>query len=449
MFSGNFAKGFVTGLAKTVSKEIDDDMQQTEDNISRLAALRLERAANNEATNKKTRTEKASELKSMVSYLDGSTDAAQWMIDTYGYDRARVVAQNLAKQKQSLGLNPLEQIGLAQRNGASVTLDQLIDSNTPYLSLGSLDSVKGNVAVGFGKMFGGDDSASARLKDLSEGMMTAAGVEIPSGEDALKTMPPVLRGNLKEYMLGRLDTPKEEAERLYMLANNLEAKGKKEEASTLRNEAEALMLIENAVSVSASGEEKWTTTKLNAVGLNIGEALALNNGINARKTSDGLLIDANTKDTMRSEYTKKQAYLTNILDKYVKANGVNSYPDALTTIKTAIADNDMVTYVPPADDDSVGTFVVDKDTLLFNATPAASNAGNAILNPGGGSLSLNNTTSSSPPASGGGAAAINAPSAAQRIVDQLLQEQPGSPKANALKNILLRKHSGTAIPQGY
>lgn len=445
MFSGNFAKGFVTGLAKTVSKEIDDDMQQTEDNISRLAALRLERAANNEATNKKTRTEKASELKSMVSYLDGSTDAAQWMIDTYGYDRARVVAQNLAKQKQSLGLDPLDQIGLAQRNGASVTLDQLIDSNTPYLSLGSLDSVKGSVAVGFGKMFGGDDAASARLKDLSEGMMTAAGVEIPSGEDALKTMPPVLQGNLKEYMLGRLDTPKEEAERLYMLANNLEAKGKKEEAITLRNEAEALMLIENAVSVSASGEQKWKRSDVDAAGLNIGEALALNNGINAKKTPTGLLVDANTKDTMRSEYTKKQAYLTNILDKYVKANGVNSYPDALTTIKTAIADNHMVTYVPPADDDSLGTFVVDKDTLLFNATPAVSNASNAIINPGGGSSSLN----TKPAASGGGAAAINAPSPAQLIVDQLLQEQPGSPKANALKNILIRNHPGTAIPQGY
>ena len=149
---------------------------------------------------------------------------------------------------------------------------------------------------------------------------------------------------------------------------------------------------------------------------------------------------------MRSEYTKKQAYLTNILDKYVKANGVNSYPDALTTIKTAIADNHMVTYVPPADDDSVGTFVVDKDTLLFNATPAISNASNAILNPGGGSLSLS-TASATP--SGGGAAAINAPSPAQLIVDQLLQEQPGSPKANALKNILIRNHPGTAIPQGY
>ena len=447
MFSGNFAKGFLTGFSKTVSKNIDDDMEKTEDNISRLAALRLERAANNEATNKKTRTEKASQLKTMVSYLDGSTDAAQWMIDTYGYDRARVEAQNLAKQKQSLGLEPLDQIGLAQRNGASVTLDQLIDSNTHSLSLASLDSVKGNVAVGFGKMFGGDDSASTRLKDLSEGMMTAAGVEIPSGEDALKTMPPVLQGNLKEYMLGRLDTPKEEAERLLMLANNLLAKGKKEESSILKNEADALMLIENAVSGSSSGEEKWTTTKLSAASLNLGESLALNNGIDAKKTANGLLIDANTKDTMRSEYTRKRAYLTNILDKYVKSNGINSYADALYTIKKAIADDYMVTYVPPADDDSLGTFVVDKDTVLFNATPATSNASNAIINPGGGSSSLNNT----PAASGGGAAAINAPSPVDKLITKLQTYNPGSVDANSIVAKIKRDYPNavTRIPSGY
>lgn len=442
----SFMTGVATGLANSVAASINADMAQTDKNISQLAALRLQRASDNEATNRKARKEKEADIKTMVSYLDNSTDAAQFLIDNYSFDRAKVIAANLANQKQKLGLNPLDQIGLAKRDGKSATLEQLIDSNTPYLSLASLDSVKGNVAVGFGKMFGGSDSAINRLDDLSSSQIAAAGIDMPSGEDALKTMPPVLQGNLKEYMLGRLDTPKEEAERLYMLANNLQAKGKKEEAITLRNEAEALMLIENAVSVSTSGEEKWTTTKLNAAGLNLGESLALNNGINARKTPDGLLIDANTKDTMRSEYTKKQAYLTNILDKYVKANGVNSYPDALTTIKTAIADNHMVTYVPPADDDSVGTFVVDKDTLLFNATPAISNASNAILNPGGGSLSLS-TASATP--SGGGAAAINAPSPAQLIVDQLLQEQPGSPKANALKNILIRNHPGTAIPQGY
>ncbi len=443
----SFMTGVATGLANSVAASINADMAQTDKNISQLAALRLQRASDNEATNRKARKEKEADIKTMVSYLDNSTDAAQFLIDNYSFDRAKVIAANLANQKQKLGLNPLDQIGLAKRDGKSATLEQLIDSNTPYLSLAPLDSVKGNVAVGFGKMFGGADSAINRLDELSSSQIAAAGIDMPSGEDALKTMPPVLQGNLKEYMLGRLDTPKEEAERLYMLANNLQAKGKKEEASTLRNEAEALMLIENAVSVSASGEQKWKRSDVDAAGLNIGEALALNNGINAKKTPTGLLVDANTKDTMRSEYTKKQAYLTNILDKYVKANGVNSYPDALTTIKTAIADNHMVTYVPPADDDSLGTFVVDKDTLLFNATPAVSNASNAIINPGGGSSSLNTT----PAASGGGAAAINAPSPVDKLITKLQTYNPGSVDANNIVAKIKRDYPNavTRIPSGY
>ena len=155
---------------------------------------------------------------------------------------------------------------------------------------------------------------------------------------------------------------------------------------------------------------------------------------------------------MRKEYTKKQAYLTNILDKYVKANGVNSYPDALTTIKTAIADNYMISYEPPADEDGVGRFVVNKDAKLFTVPSSTTASGNIKLNTGTGGGSATTPPSggsTTAPPSGGGAAAINAPSAAQQIVDQLLQQQPGSAKANALKNILIRKHPGTAIPQGY
>jgi len=450
MFSGNFAKGFVTGLAKTVSKEIDDDMQQTEDNISRLAALRLERAANNEATNKKTRTEKASELKSMVSYLDGSTDAAQWMIDTYGYDRARVVAQNLAKQKQSLGLNPLDQIGLAQRNGASVTLDQLIDSNTPYLSLGSLDSVKGNVAVGFGKMFGGDDSALNRLDELSSSQIAAAGIDMPSGKEALETMPPTLQGNLKEYMLGRLDTPLAEAKRLYRMANTFEADGNKEEAEAMRTEAQSLMLIEESTRASTSTDEKWTTDKSIRNGDNLGKSLAMANNLGTvidKKT--GLITDISGDDKQRTEYIKKQSYLQELLNKYIMDNGIKSHGTAMRELKLAIADNHMISYEPPADDDGVGKFIVDRNAKLFTVPSSTTSSGNPKINIGSSSSSTASGGATTPTASGSGAAAVNQPSTAQQIVDQLLKQTPGSVKANALKNILIRNHPGTAIPQGY
>jgi hypothetical protein len=453
MFGGNFAKGFATGLANRVAKEIDDDMEKTEDNISRLAALRLERAANNEATNKKTRQEKEAEIKTMVSYLDGNTDAAQYLIDNFSYDRAKTIAANLATQKQKLGLNPLDQIGLAQRTGKSVTLEQLIDSNTPYLSLAPLDSVKGSVAVGFGKMFGGADASMQRLEKLSEGQMVAAGIEMPSGEDALKTMPPTLQGDLKEYMLGRLDTPKEEAERLYMLANNLQAKGKKEEAEAMRTEAQSLMLIEESTRATTSTDEKWTTDKSIKNGDNLGKSLAMANGLGTvidKKT--GLITDISGDDKQRTEYIKKQSYLQELLNKYIMDNGIKSHGTAMRELKLAIADNYMISYEPPADDDGMGRFVVNKDAKLFTVPSSTTASGNIKLNTGTGGGSATTPPSggsTTAPPSGGGAAAINAPSAAQQIVDQLLQQQPGSAKANALKNILIRKHPGTAIPQGY
>lgn len=453
MFSGNFARGFATGLANKVAKEIDDDMEKTEDNISRLAALRLERAANNEATNKKTRQEKETEIKTMVSYLDGNTDAAQYLIDNFSYDRAKTIAANLATQKQKLGLNPLDQIGLAQRTGKSVTLEQLIDSNTPYLSLAPLDSVKGSVAVGFGKMFGGADASMQRLEKLSEGQMVAAGIEMPSGEDALKTMPPTLQGNLKEHMLGRLDTPLAEAKRLYMLSNNLEANGKKEEAEALKIEAEALMLIEESTRASTSTDEKWTTAKAITNGNNLGKSLAQANGLGYKLDKNtGIIMDISGDDAQRTEYIKKQAYLQEILNQYVIDNGILSHGPAMKQLKDAIADNYMISYEPPADDDGMGRFVVNKDAKLFTAPSSTTASGNLKLNAGTGSGSATTPTSggsTTAPPSGGGAAAINAPSAAQEIIDQLLQEEPDSTKAKSLKNILMRKHPGTAIPQGY
>ena len=113
----SFMTGVATGLANSVAASINADMAQTDKNISQLAALRLQRASDNEATNRKARKEKEADIKTMVSYLDNSTDAAQFLIDNYSFDRAKVIAANLASQKQKLGLNPLDQIGLAKRDG--------------------------------------------------------------------------------------------------------------------------------------------------------------------------------------------------------------------------------------------------------------------------------------------------------------------------------------------
>lgn len=446
----SFMTGVATGLANSLAASINADMAQTDKNISQLAALRLQRASDNEATNRKARKEKEADIKTMVSYLDNSTDAAQFLIDNYSFDRAKVIAANLASQKQKLGLNPLDQIGLAKRDGKSATLEQLIDSNTPYLTLGSLDSVKGNVAVGFGKMFGGSDSAINRLDELSSSQIAAAGIDMPSGKEALETMPPTLQGNLKEYMLGRLDTPLAEAKRLYRMANTFEADGNKEEAEAMRTEAQSLMLIEESTRASTSTDEKWTTDKSIKNGDNLGKSLAMANNLGTvidKKT--GLITDISGDDKQRTEYIKKQSYLQELLNKYIMDNGIKSHGRAMRELKLAIADNHMISYEPPADDDGVGKFIVDKNAKLFTVPSSTTSSGNPKINIGSSSSSTASGGATTPTASGSGAAAVNQPSTAQQIIDQLLKQTPGSVKANALKNILIRNHPGTAIPQGY
>ena len=163
----------------------------------------------------------------------------------------------------------------------------------------------------------------------------------------------------------------------------------------------------------------------------------------------GLITDISGDEKQRVEYIKKQSYLQELLNKYIMDNGIKSHGTAMRELKLAIAENHMISYEPPADDDGVGKFIIDRDAKLFTVPSSTTSSGNTTLNIGSGSSPTAGGGATTPAASGGGAAAINAPSPAQLIVDQLLQEQPGSPKANALKNILIRNHPGTAIPQGY
>jgi hypothetical protein len=446
----SFMTGVATGLANSVAASINADMAQTDKNISQLAALRLQRASDNEATNRKARKEKEADIKTMVSYLDNSTDAAQFLIDNYSFDRAKVIAANLASQKQKLGLNPLDQIGLAKRSGKSTTLEQLIDSNTPYLSLAPLDSVKGNVAVGFGKMFGGADSALNRLDELSSSQIAAAGIDMPSGKEALETMPPTLQGNLKEYMLGRLDTPLAEAKRLRRMANTFEADGNKEEAKAMRTEAQSLMLIEESTRASTSTDEKWTTDKAIRNGSNLGESLAQRHNLGTvidKKT--GLITSVSGDEKQRVEYIKKQSYLQELLNKYIMDNGIKSHGTAMRELKLAIAENHMISYEPPADDDGVGKFIVDRNAKLFTVPSSTTSSGNPKINIGGGSSPT--ASGGTPAASGGGAAAINAPSPVDKLITKLQTYNPKSVDAENIVAKIKRDYPNAVsrIPAGY
>ena len=70
----------------------------------------------------------------------GSTDAVQYLIDTYGYAEAQNVANLLYDRKNKSGgiFDIGGALGLEQRKGASITAKQLAEFVTPAMSVGNV-----------------------------------------------------------------------------------------------------------------------------------------------------------------------------------------------------------------------------------------------------------------------------------------------------------------------
>ena len=89
MFSGNFAKGFITGLAESVDREIQKDMAETSENIRRISDIQVERGILDAKEAKAKEKELTKEMKKMQGELEGSADAVQYLIDRFGYEKAK------------------------------------------------------------------------------------------------------------------------------------------------------------------------------------------------------------------------------------------------------------------------------------------------------------------------------------------------------------------------
>lgn len=362
---GSFGEGFVTGAARAVDREIQADIAKTDENVSRLAQLRMERASRTFEENKKTEKQKRAEIEKMVAEV-GSADGVQYLIDNFSYDEALKMSATLNAQKQTLGIDPLHEIGLAERNGASVTVDQLVKYHTPIVELPPVSDLEGTVAVGFGKMFGRD--AVAEVENLTNAEMAARGFVPQSGEEVVETLPPTLAGKLRPYMLGRLADPKKESERLHMVSSNLLARGDKEAAAAAKSEATKMTVIARLNDKATKKTDKFTPSDVRATQGIISTQLAGHMGVKGNLSDDGrIIVDLNTEEAKKDEYTKRLGYLSNVVTAYMKSMGntTTAYNDALEMVGNAIADNKMLVLQMPVDEDGIPRLVM-TDTRLYN-----------------------------------------------------------------------------------
>tara|TARA_E500000178_G_scaffold356303_1_gene433220 strand:- start:4099 stop:5370 length:1272 start_codon:yes stop_codon:yes gene_type:complete len=422
---GAFGRGFITGLANKVSEEIDRDMEATRDNALRKAELRAQRSYAIDEENKKAYKETKQTIEDMVGKV-GSEDGVQYLINNFGFAEAQNVANKLYSDSQSLGLKPLDQIGLAQRTGRGITLDELIKHNAP---VSTIPKISGDPAVGFAKMFSTPESRMANLRATSDAELEELGIAVADADEAIESIPPALKGSLKPYMLGRLANPKDESVRLRRVSANLLAQGKKEEAAALKTESDALYLI------SQVGEKKkMTIGEVNATSKLLDGAIAQRFKLKGTLTDEGFLISEEIETSKKEEYLKKSGYVMNVLSDFVVANGIGSYAQGLKTVKEAIAKNKNVVFIP-ATENMPARIEMDNENVFFNEYTDADTADVANVVAGSGATADETQPSSIITTSD--------------LEQELMKQQPGSAKAEAIIAKLKREIPGYVRPEGF
>ena len=168
-------RGFITGLASKVSEEIDSDVKATEDRISRLGDLRLERVSRNAERYQTENRENTEIITNMAKTLGGDTDSVQFLINEYGF----AGAQDKVKQYEALSpyLSPEYDantlLGIERKSGSNATISQISKFVTRPVQ--DLDLSKTDPRVGYQRLFGTEEASIAELTRRSNQDIEAAG----------------------------------------------------------------------------------------------------------------------------------------------------------------------------------------------------------------------------------------------------------------------------------
>ena len=167
MFSGNFAQGFITGLADSVNKEIQDDMDMFEKKKSRLGDLALEKSLTEQTRFSQERDANLKEIKMMAAQLNTDADTIQYLYNDKGsLEATKAYVGQLVKQRDSQlkgAFDPIKALRLEQRTEGKVSALQLANLITPAATSYDL-SKAGDLRTGFMKFFGSAEGATEDLQ---------------------------------------------------------------------------------------------------------------------------------------------------------------------------------------------------------------------------------------------------------------------------------------------
>lgn len=324
-------RGFATGVFKRASQTLDEDAEDRQEQINRIAEFKIERDQREQERYLKEYRENKEKLKGIAGKV-GGVDGAEWLVRTYGIEEATKKADQL-EVLQGMGSD----ISFLTKDENKTTLDDLTAFVTSAPEIAKIEPVRD---TGILARFGlapdiaeeAQKRADAAVSDLGYGRVRGV---------SLGDMPEASGFDTSD--LGMMADFKDEARRQIVLAQRAKEAGDTEGYKRHRSRANEMISVNRMMDVKQVTESS-TRSNLKLLTGQIGQAAGFNtefytdaNGQTMHKTNFQETVDAST--------AQSAAAMVNEL--YVQAvnAGVNS-GTALRVVTEAIAKNRMPVFTP-------------------------------------------------------------------------------------------------------
>ena len=399
MFSGNFGRGFVEGLAKAVDRGVRDDMERMKDDTSRLARVRFERGIREQERYEEDMKNNLDNIKDMSRKV-GSADAVQFLIDRHGFAEAQNIANTLYQNKQKSGgvFDIQGALGLEQRKGASVTAKQLAEFVTPAMKIPEVTGGE-DVAGGFMRLFGGDPTKEIQRR--SDALLSAQGIPTDMKTSTVD-MPEVVGGRgIREWELYTLDDPAADSKRLRSIAQQMMVEGTETGNESMVNEAHEVMAqsnirLDEATSLQNIGKRRTPTEVARSTSITTAFLASLNGVAKQGGYQDDVYVD---QGMARGQFTVLSTAADTLESVANQALSEGMSPQAVSNAKRNAARENRILIFNPVSDElrgfaGAGTFaygevdslIPNRNTIfpaspVKNPPPPGGGANNAVIKP--------------------------------------------------------------------
>jgi len=212
---GSFFRGVVSGAAKSLDRNIQDQLQFLREEASNVARIRADRKIREQEKYLEAES-KMSELVKELSKKAGGYNEVQFVLDKYGVEEGTAVINQLYDNQKNYGISVKDELRVEQGDPSiKISALDIAKKYTPKMKPIPKIGDFSNLSKGIPKLLGIDPTKE--IERQTSTMLEAAGVDDFETVD----LPIALQGaNLPEWQIYRNSDPKKERVRLVRIAHN-------------------------------------------------------------------------------------------------------------------------------------------------------------------------------------------------------------------------------------